>query len=264
MDTAAYLRRIGVDGDLTPSLHVLRRLHAAHLTSVPFENLDIHLGRPIALGDADLFDKIVTRRRGGFCYELNGLFARLLERLGFSVTRLSAGVMGADGFGPEYDHLALLVALEEPWLADVGFGQSFREPLRFVAEVEQAQGEDAYRLDRQDSMWVMCERVRDGDWAARYRFDLAPRSLPEFIDRCRHHERSPESSFPRRRVCSLATPAGRITVTGMTLIETTGPSRDEARIDSDRAYRAILRDRFGIELGDAAWRHPLPGGERER
>ena len=86
-------------------------MHRAHLLAVPFENLDIHLGRPISLDQDALFGKIVTRRRGGFCYELNGLFALLLRELGFEVTLLSAGVARADGgFGPEFDHLTLLVS----------------------------------------------------------------------------------------------------------------------------------------------------------
>src|SRR5215213_6707253 len=134
MDVQAYLRRINYRGELAPTVATLRELHRAHLLAVPFENLDIHLGRAILLDQDALFDKIVTRRRGGFCYELNGLFALLLRELGFEVTLLSAGVARAGGgFGPEFDHLTLLVkvpsaeamALYLPsasWLADVGFG----------------------------------------------------------------------------------------------------------------------------------------------
>src|SRR6266540_1131840 len=105
MDIQAYLCRIHYRGGLAPTAAILRELHRAHLLTVPFENLDIHLGRPILLDQEALFDKIVTRRRGGFCYELNGLFALLLRELGFDVTLLSAGVAHADGgFGPEFDH----------------------------------------------------------------------------------------------------------------------------------------------------------------
>jgi len=98
------------------------------MRTVPFENLDIHLKRPIVLEDNALFDKIVTRKRGGFCYELNGLFAALLRALGFDVVMLSAGVANPEReFGPDFDHMALLVTLEQSWLADVGFGDSFVE-----------------------------------------------------------------------------------------------------------------------------------------
>ena len=132
MDIEAYLDRIGYGGPRTPSLDTLRGLHRAHLLSVPFENLDVHARRPIILDRERLYDKIVRRRRGGFCYELNGLFAMLLGEMGFRVSLLSAGVAReTGGFGPEFDHLALDVNLEGEWLADVGFGESIPGPLPF-------------------------------------------------------------------------------------------------------------------------------------
>src|SRR5512145_1406842 len=109
MDVDSYLARIGYAGPLRTEPQVLRDLHRAHMHSVPFENLDIHLGRRIELGLEPIYDKIVRRRRGGFCYELNGLFAWLLERLGFELQRHSARVFGAAGLGPEFDHLTLQV-----------------------------------------------------------------------------------------------------------------------------------------------------------
>src|ERR1051325_2319757 len=120
MDIRAYLNRIDYDGPLEPTVETLRQLHAAHLLALPFENLSIHAREPIVLNDEALFQKIVVRRRGGFCYELNGLFAALLRALGFEVAMLSAGVMGASGeFSPEFDHMALMVTLGERWLVDV-------------------------------------------------------------------------------------------------------------------------------------------------
>ncbi|MDQ5838794.1 MAG: arylamine N-acetyltransferase, partial [Acidobacteriota bacterium] len=121
MDVASYLRRINCGGPLAPTAETLRRLHVAHLLSVPFENLSIHWGEPVALDDEVLFEKIVVRRRGGFCYELNGRFSALLRSLGFDVAMLSARVAGAGGdFGPEFDHMALLITLRERYLVDVG------------------------------------------------------------------------------------------------------------------------------------------------
>ena len=131
MDASAYLQRINYVGPLAPSAETLRQLHLAHLLSVPFENLSIHRREPIVLDDAALFEKIVRLQRGGFCYELNGVFAALLRSLGFKVTMLSAEVANGKGeFGPPFDHMTLMVTLEDRWLADVGFGDSFREPLR--------------------------------------------------------------------------------------------------------------------------------------
>src|SRR5690349_13974281 len=118
LDVDAYLERLEYDGPRTPTVETLCRLQEAHLLIVPFENLDIFLRRRIVLDEAALFDKIVRQRRGGFCYEVNGLFAALLRALRFSVTLLSARDVHADGtYGPEFDHLALLVTLDSRWLA---------------------------------------------------------------------------------------------------------------------------------------------------
>src|SRR5215208_6825945 len=130
IEAKAYLSRIGHTGPRDPTIDTLRALHRAHLAAVPFENLDIHAGRPIRLDRSAFFRKIVGERRGGFCYELNGLFGALLEALGFEVTLLSARVAReGGGFGPEFDHLVLLVSAGGRWIADVGFGRSFEEPL---------------------------------------------------------------------------------------------------------------------------------------
>src|ERR1035438_109494 len=119
---SAYLERISYLGQVDPSAETLRGLHLAHMLAVPFENLDIHLGRPIVCDEARFLHKIINARRGGFCYELNGAFAALWCALGFNVTLLSARVAGSDGSAsPEFDHLTLRVDLheDEPWLADV-------------------------------------------------------------------------------------------------------------------------------------------------
>src|ERR1700694_5099663 len=146
-DVQSYLARVGYKESTSPTLETLRALHYAHLLTVPFENLDIALGRKIALEEDFFIRKIVERRRGGFCYELNGAFAALLRALGFRVTLLSCRVARQDGsYGPEFDHLTLRVDLEEPWLADVGFGDCFLEPLRLGSRLEQEQTGRVYRL----------------------------------------------------------------------------------------------------------------------
>ena len=231
-------------------------MHGRHLLTVPFEKLDIHLARPIILREATFFEKLVGRRRGGFCYELNGLFTWLLERLGFDVERIAARVTTEGRVGLEFDHLTLLVRLDEPWLVDVGFGQSFRDPLPLVADVVHEQGHHAYRLDRGDREWSTHERGPDGTWAERYRFTLEVRELREFEGMCPYHQESPESPFTRPRVCSRATPDGRLTLTETAVVETIGTVRRESSVDSDADYRTLLCDRFGIELGEAPWRRP--------
>src|SRR5690349_21279326 len=147
LDAAAYLRRIGYTGPTETTPEVLRKVHRAHMLAVPFENLDIGIGRTIVCEEGSFVHKIVEERRGGFCYELNGAFAALLRQLGFRVTLLSARVARPDGScSPEFDHLALRVDLEQPWLADVGFGDLFLEPLQLERDVEQVQDGRRFRI----------------------------------------------------------------------------------------------------------------------
>jgi N-hydroxyarylamine O-acetyltransferase len=205
------------------------------------------------LEDEALFEKIVGRRRGGFCYEDNGLFAALLRALGFRVSMLSAEVANAEGgFGKPFDHMALLVTLEERWLADVGFGDSFVEPLRIDARGEQAQGRRAYRVTDGGDYLVMSRRDAgdDGEWESQYRFTLRPHNYPDFAEMCSYHQTSPESHFTRGRVCSRATPqGGRVTLSGMRFIETDASGQRRERVlSTEEEYAAILREQFGIEM----------------
>ena len=146
MKVEAYLDRIGYQGPREPTADALRQLHQAHLLNVAFENLDIQLDRSIVLSLSSLYKKVVLHRRGGFCYELNGLFGWLLKQLGFSVKKLSARVFEGDQLGSEFDHLILMIQLKERWIADVGFGDSFLEPLPLDSEEERVQSGGAYRL----------------------------------------------------------------------------------------------------------------------
>ena len=247
MNVATYLERIGYHGPLEPTAETLRRLHLAHLYSVPFENLSIHWGEPIQLDDEALFEKIVTRRRGGFCYELNGLFAALLRALGFDVAMLSAGVGRATGdYSPDFDHMALRVNLEDRWLADVGFGDSFREPLRLDERGEQMEGDLAYRIEETgDGRLVLSRREEGGPWKPQYRFGLEPHVFADYAEMCHFHQTSPQSHFTQNRICSLATPDGRVTLSGMKLITTRGGEKQERELD-EKEYAEALREIFGI------------------
>jgi N-hydroxyarylamine O-acetyltransferase len=248
VDVETYLQRIKYVGEVRPTEPMLRSLHRAHLFTVPFENLDIHLGRRIICDEARILHKIVNEHRGGFCYELNGAFAALLRALGFCVTLLSARVAREDGnYGPGFDHLALRVDLDEPWLADVGFGEGFLEPLRLESGMEQAQRERIYRLTRIDDGFVL-EVMAEGGWKKEYAFALQPRNLSDFAGMCHYHQTSPDSHFTRQRICSLATPEGRITLSDEKLIETHGGTRQERLLSGDQEWRAKLRERFGVVL----------------
>jgi N-hydroxyarylamine O-acetyltransferase len=260
LDIHDYLKRINYQGSLEPTLQTLQALHETHLLAVPFENLSIHSRQPIILQEEALFDKIVHQRRGGFCYELNGLFAWLLRQLGFQVTLLSARVSNAAGtFGPEFDHLTLLIHQLSgvDWLADVGFGDSFRLPLRFEAELEQEErGRRAYRLQRQQAegdgkkkwdRWIL-QQFNDAQWEAQYCFTLQPHELADFTEMCSYHQTSPASHFTQKRICSLATPTGRISLSDLRLIVTTDQERREQVLANEEEYTATLVKYFGIVL----------------
>lgn len=248
-----YLQRINYRGSQAPTAETLRQLHLAHLQNVPFENLSIHAGEPIVLNDEALFNKIVVRRRGGFCYELNGLFASLLRALGFEVVKLSARVANDKGeFGPDFDHMTLLVTAPDAphvrWLADVGFGDCFNEPLLLDSREAQKQGARSYRIDAEQDHLLLLQRDGDGEWTPQYRFTLTPHDYADYEAMCRYHQTSPESHFTKARVCTLLIPQGRITLSAMRLITTQNGVREERTLADEETYQQLLRDRFGIEI----------------
>jgi len=248
MDWVAFLDRIGWDGPVVPDAATLRGLHRAHLLHVPFENLDIARGRAISLAPSDLFTKVVEHRRGGFCYELNGLFSEFLGAAGFRVERLAARVLGADGeLGPPFDHMVLRVRLDEDWLVDVGFGDSFVEPLRLEVDRVQPQAGWDYRITRAGDALALQRRRSDSDWASTYVFDLQAHALSEYQDTCRYHETSPASHFTQGDVCTLLTATGRITLSGNRWIESTGNERHERGVGPTETAQ-LLADRFGIRV----------------
>jgi N-hydroxyarylamine O-acetyltransferase len=250
MNIPAYLDRINYRGPVNADAETLRQLHVAHLRSVPFENLSIHAHEPIVLNDESLFEKIVTRRRGGFCYELNGLFAALLRAIGFEVAMLSAEVANDDGtFSAPFDHLTLMVTLDERWLADVGFGDSFIEPLRLDEHGAQIQGDRAYRVEPDGDYLVMQQRTSEVDaWKSAYRFNLMTYQYADYLERCLYHQTSPASHFTRNRICSMLTPVGRVSVSDTRFIVTENGVRNDFPVQSNEEYRALLLEHFGIVM----------------
>ncbi|MFD5092208.1 arylamine N-acetyltransferase [Amycolatopsis thailandensis] len=245
MDVAAYLDRLGLDRPAAVDVATLRMVQERHLAVVPFENLSIHLGEPIALDTEALFDKIVRRRRGGFCYELNGLFAALLRELGFDADLKAAKVFRADGtLGPPFDHAVVRVELDEPWLADVGFGRFSRFPLRLSATEPQADPDGEFLF--LDAPHGDIDVLLDGK--PQYRIEPRTRALDEFVPTAFWQATSPDSHFTRGPTCSLPSTHGRVTLTGDRLIVTTHGVREETRLSSDQEVLDAYRKEFGIEL----------------
>jgi N-hydroxyarylamine O-acetyltransferase len=270
LDVNAYLARIGYTSSTEPTPETLRNIHLAHMLTVPFENLDIGRRRIVLDGDS-LIRKIVEEKRGGFCYELNGAFAALLTQLGFHVTLLSARVARPDGSeGPEFDHLALRVDLDEPWLADVGFGDSFLEPLRLNPGLAQQQGRRIFRLratgnrfqlehkdlhadstlDHKDQDAASTREHKDpeADWTKNYSFGLQAQQLEDFSEMCHYHQTSPKSHFTEKRICSLAREDGRITLSDSRFTTRQGEIQDERILTSAEEWRDTLKRFFGVAI----------------
>jgi N-hydroxyarylamine O-acetyltransferase len=243
-----YLERIGAVRPGSPNAESLRSLHVAHLLAVPFENLSIHLREPISLEEEALVDKVVRRRRGGFCYELNGAFAGLLSALGFAVSLLAARAFDGERFGPPFDHLVLRVDTPESWLVDVGFGEHSLYPLRLAEPGPQADPRGSFVVAAVNGGDV--DVLRDG--TPQYRIELRGRALPDFEPMCWWHQTSPKSHFTRSLTCSLPISTGRLTLSDRRLIRTVDGERSEEVFCTEADLLAAYRDLFGIVLERAA------------
>lgn len=250
MDLLNYLKRIKYSGEVTPSIEVLNQLQQSHLLHVPFENLDIHYGKPISLDIDPLYQKVVENHRGGFCYELNGLFFELLISLGFKAKRISARVFDQEkGYGPEFDHLAILVDIQgNLYLTDVGFGEFSMKPLLLELNLVQQDVTGEYLIDRYDDSCYRVNRSIKGLWVPQYLFTGQEREIWEFSAMCRYHQTSPESHFTQKRICSMPIENGRVTITGNVLKIRDKEAVQETVLASESEFREALRRFFGFRM----------------
>ena len=250
MDKKQYLRRIGIEkNDIEPTAENLRLLQRQHLLHIPFENLDIHWKRPILLDAGKFHLKIVEEKRGGFCYELNGLFNELLRDIGFQTRLVSARVSDdKGGFSNEYDHLAVITEIgKSQYLTDVGFGAFTAEPLRLVCDLEQQDAAGVFVIKRFDEEYLEVVKKDGEGWRSEYIFKPFGRDLSEFTEKCHFHQTSPESHFTRGKVCSLMTENGRKTLTDKKFIETQNGQRIEMDVNSEEEFNQVLMREFSIE-----------------
>jgi len=251
MKIEKYLQRIHYQGDLTPTLPTLQALQEAHLLHVPFENLDIAWKRRIILDIEKIYQKIVSRQRGGFCYELNGLFHWLLQQLGFTARLVSGRVYDQERqeYGPEFDHLTILVTLAgKDWISDVGFGDFALHPLRLQLNttLDDPNGQFLIEKYQNNSFRISRYYQKQNSFIPEYLFSPTIRQLSDFNLMCHYHQTSPESHFTRKKVCSLATQDGRITLTGDKLIVTRNDRRQESLIKNDQDFMLALKKYFNI------------------
>ncbi|MFS0838385.1 arylamine N-acetyltransferase family protein [Paenibacillus sp. 1P03SA] len=248
MNVEAYLKRIGASRPAKPDLSALKELQRRHMLHVPFENLDVIRQVPITLDTASFYEKVIGRRRGGFCYELNGLFSTLLRELGFTVRLIAATVAKPDGtWGMPESHAAILAEFDHPYLVDVGFGDSARSPVPLDGTpVEDVSG--VYRAAKAtdaDGLYDLQRAGEDGHWIALYRFSTAPRSLESFAEACAFNQTSPESHFTQKLLATRATAAGRVTISGDQLIETTGNDKSKRPLTPEELEKT-LNGRLGL------------------
>lgn len=245
-DVDRYLARIGQPRPEAPSLASLARLQDAHVRSVPFENLDIHLGRPLSLRTEDLVRKVVDDRRGGFCFELNGLFASLLATLGHEVVLVAARHRLEDGtLGAAFDHARILVTVGgQQVVVDVGTGASPRGPVPLDGSVVELPDGSRHRVVERDGR-LDSQVLEGGDWTDGWSFDRLPQPLEAFDDRCRFHQVDPSSHFTRKPVCTLVTTDGHVTLSDRRLITTRAGQRTEVEVDDPQQ---VLADTFGVRI----------------
>jgi N-hydroxyarylamine O-acetyltransferase len=251
----AYLRRIGAPRPVRPTLAALRQVHERHVLSVPFENIDFTLHKPIGLG-VHALPKIVERRRGGGCYELNGCLSEVLRALGYDVTVLGGRVADDGVLGPLLGHLVLRVVAEDspqPWLVDVGYGRSFRYPLRMDSRVPQADPQGNYHI--QQAPGGDLDVLRNG--VHQYRVEMHPRTVEDFLPTLWWFQNAPESPFLTGLFCSLHTVTGKVTISGDTLVRLENGERTKSVLQNDEQRREAYRAWFGFELGELP-RPPAP------
>lgn len=247
---AAYLARIGHGRTVRPDLETLRSLHRAHLETIPFEALDVQLGLVPSLEPAAIFDKLVMQRRGGWCYEMNGLFGRVLEEIGFEVTRVSCGVMrhvgGEERMGT---HLALIVRLDgREWLADVGFGSSLIAPVP-LAEQRHAHCPFEVGLSRtEDGHWRFSEYASGEPFSFDFRAEPADEAL--LAAKCRWQASAADSNFVLNFVAQKRAGERHIALRGKVLTERLPEGETRREIADAEEFAAVLAGTFGIEHPD--------------
>jgi N-hydroxyarylamine O-acetyltransferase len=246
MDVFACLERIGYDENVKRDEATLRGLQRAFLLSVPFENLDIHMGRHIAFTPEAVFRKVMRQNRGGFCYELNSLFHDLLKEIGFDVQFHGASMMRDGRPGMKMGHMVLLVHINrETWLTDVGNGKSTREPLRLDATTQSSAEGVHYRVHQTEAGPALFETGENGQWKARFLIDPEPKTRESFIEACEWTQTSRDSKFTQQRLCTLARANGRVLLTDNKLTVSEDEKVNEYEIPA-KEYVACLRSYFGL------------------
>jgi N-hydroxyarylamine O-acetyltransferase len=249
MDIKRYLKRLHFQKAPEVSKEVLWELQKAHLLTVPFENLDIHYKQAIKLDLEAVFDKVILNERGGFCYELNGLFYYLLKAIGFDAKMVSGRVATPKGsYGPEYDHLAIVVRIETvDYLVDVGFGRFSLSPLKIQLQTSIEDALGVFQFDSYKEKYLRINSLEKGQFIAQYIFTLEERKWSNFEEMCWFHQKNEASHFTQKKMISILTPTGRVTLNNKLLKITTGDEVKEIEFEESE-FLTFLKTYFNITL----------------
>ena len=254
MDLQAYLDRIGFTDPVRPDAATLRALHRAHMQAIPYDSLDVQLGRPVSLDPAAAFDKIVVRGRGGWCYEMNGLFGAMLQAVGFKVTRMAGAAMReARGDFMIGSHLVLLVEMADepgPWIADVGFGDGALEPFP-LAEGPLAFDGYQFRLEALDERWWRFHNHEFGG-AKSFDFVVEPADPALLQEKCDWLHDAPDSPFVQNLICQRYRGDEILQLIGRSYRQIRGGAKTERLIEDADGLVAVLRDDFGLDVPEVA------------
>ena len=250
MDIRAYLKRIGFAGDPRPDLDTLRRIQRGHLENIPYENLDVQLGRRLSLSVEEAFEKLVKQKRGGWCYEMNGVMGWALETIGFDVMPMTGAVKrDIRGDTAKGNHLVLSVKLDRHYLADVGLGDGPFEPIP-LEEGQYGEGWRTVRLERMADGWWRFYNY-ENSFASSFDFQHKPADWDVMQAKCEWLQTSADSVFTQNVQCLRPSLEGYIMLVGRVVKSNSAGGTANRVVDSAEEYRATLAATFGIELPEA-------------
>lgn len=252
-DLDAYFERIQVEREENYTEEYLDKLVFAHQCQVPFENLDVRRGEPIRLGTLDLFDKVITKKRGGYCFELNGLFSRFLRDCGFDVFACRVRITRGKNFVPPVLHRATIVTLEDGlYYCDVGYGGP--QPGGCI-KVEDGVVKDVagqtYRISKYDEHWWTISRTVEEGWEDVMQFTLVPQPEPDYIALSMYCSMHPDSVFVQKTMLNRRLVNGSIALMDELYVRNIGGERTEEIITDKKRYAEVIEKEFGIPGAEA-------------
>ncbi|MFE8694978.1 arylamine N-acetyltransferase [Cytobacillus sp. FJAT-53684] len=247
MDVQAYLKRISVEKEEQLTLEYLAKLQKNHMENIPFENLDVTRKVEIKLITDRFYEKVMGNGRGGFCYELNGLFQQLLTKLGYRSHLIACTVKKLEGWAKADTHAAIIVNLDQPYLVDVGFGDSVRQPVPLTGE-ERIDVSGTYRVAQTEQESYDLQRFDDENhWKTLYRFTNDVKSIKDFDEGCLYNQTSPDSTFTHGDIVTIATEDGRITLSGLNVTQTKNGQKVKWDVTEDEKIK-LLEKYFHIHI----------------